>query len=112
MTHKTTPDSYFTAVLAVTDDSSGTIPWIKKKKKHQLNHSLGLSSVLTFHDLLDFHLQGDDLSHRGVIHITVNAVNGQTAILDSCHIIIFQEDHLVGVLNDGTGEANKWISKL
>ena len=64
--------------------------------------SLRMSLVLTFHDLLDFHLEGDDLSDCGVIHIAVNAVNGQTAILDRCHIIVFQEDHLVGVLDYGT----------
>ena len=67
------------------------------------------AALLTFHDLLDFHLECDNLPNSrliGVIEVTFESVNGKITVLDSSDIVVLQEDHLVGVLNYGT-EINK-----
>ncbi len=41
--------------------------------------------------------------------LPVNSVNGENAILDGGHVVIFQEEDAVGVLDDGAGVARKEV---
>lgn len=59
----------------------------------------------TLHNLLKFHLQGLDGTSRVIARCAFNPVDGKTAIDHSCYIIIFKENHSVGMLNDSTIKA-------
>ncbi len=66
--------------------------------------------MLTFHDFLDLHLEGDDLSDCGfigVVKVAFDAVDGEAPICDCSHIIILQVYHLVCMLNNGTTNINQ-----
>ena len=57
----------------------------------------------TFHDLLNLHFQGDDLTDSrlvGVGKIAPDAMDAEGSTLDGSHVVIFEEYHLVGMLDD------------
>lgn len=57
---------------------------------------------LTLHDLLQLHLQGLDGTGGVVSGSPSYPVDGQPAFHYGSHIIVFQEDHPVCVLDHGT----------
>lgn len=59
-------------------------------------------AALTLHDLLQLHLQGLYGPARVVTSCALDTVDGQTPVHHGCHIVILQEDHTVGVLDDST----------
>lgn len=59
-------------------------------------------AALTLHDLLQLHLQGLHCPAGVVAGRALDAVDGQTPVHHGCHIIILQENHTVGVLDDST----------
>lgn len=59
-------------------------------------------AALTLHDLLQLHLQGLHGPARVVASRALDAVDGQTPVHHGRHVVILQEDHTVGVLNDST----------
>lgn len=84
----------------------------------------------TFHNLLNFHLEGDDLPCSRSIHASFNSMNWKdckgmlsiwkaasnvqkmiksgvelTSVFDGSDIIIFQKYHPIGVFDDGTETA-------
>lgn len=65
---------------------------------------LGNQPNLTFHDLLQFQLQGLDGSSWVVPGSAIDSVNGEFSIHYSCHVVILQEDHSVGVFNHSAVE--------
>lgn len=71
-----------------------------------------MSIVQTLHDLLDFHLESGDLSALGFVALVLtasDAVDGQSTVSDRSNVIILHEDHLVGVLDDGTGTRHQGV---
>ncbi len=66
-----------------------------------------LGNFLTFHDLLQLHLQGLDCPHWVLTSLTVHPVDGELSTGHHCNVIIFHVQHLVGVLNDGTVGADE-----
>ena len=58
----------------------------------------------TFHDFLQLHLQCDHLSHTWLIQTSLDSVDRQASLGNRGNIIIFQEYHLVCVLNDSAGK--------
>lgn len=61
-----------------------------------------LAFHLTFHDLLQLHLQSLDGSDWILTSLSVYPVDGQLPIGDYGNVIILHVQHLVGVFNDGT----------
>lgn len=61
-----------------------------------------LDHFLTFHDLLQLHLQGLDGPHRILTSLPVHPVDGQLPAGHHCDVVILHVQHFVGVLNDGT----------
>lgn len=59
-------------------------------------------AALTLHDLLQLHLQGLHGPARVVAGRALDAVDGQTPVHHGRHVVILQEDHAVGVLDDST----------
>ena len=78
---------------------------------HRVYHGLGLLEdlflhevlVVALHYLLDLEHELLDLAVRGLVGLAValNAVYGQFAFAYYRHVVVFQEDDLVGVLDDG-----------
>lgn len=66
---------------------------------------------LTFHDLLQLHLQGLNCSHRVFPGLPVHPVDGQVSVFHDGDVIVLQVQHLVGVLDDGaTGEQETHVT--
>ena len=64
----------------------------------------------TFHDLLYFELEREDLATRrlvGVVMVTPDAMNRQAAVADGRHVIVLDVHDLVRVLNDGAVNDGK-----
>ena len=87
---------------------------------HRVDHRLRLLAdlllherrVAALHDLLDLHLEGDDLStfRRLHLHAPADPVDGEGAsVAHRRHVIVLQVDHPVGVLNDSAGITGKEV---
>lgn len=67
--------------------------------------------VVSLHDLLDLQEKLVDLTGLWLIDVSValDAMDAQVSVLDDGNIVIFQEDNLVGVLDDGAGIGGKEV---
>ena len=64
----------------------------------------------TFHDLLYFELEREDLATRrlvGIVMVTPDAMNRQAAVADGRHVVVLDVHDLVRVLNDGAVNDGK-----
>jgi len=61
--------------------------------------------LLTLHDLLELHLQSLDGSGWVVPGGPLNPVDGQAALAHRRHVVVLQEDHPVGVLDQRAAMA-------
>lgn len=72
-------------------------------------------SVLTLHDLLNLHFERGDFSALQLVAfilISVDTMDREHSIAHGRHVIVLEEDHLVGVLDDGAGIGGKEILDL
>lgn len=66
-----------------------------------------VARFLTFHNLLQLHLQGLDGSHRILAGLPVHPVDGELPAAHHGDVVVLHVQHLVGVLDDGAaGEAH------
>ena len=87
---------------------------------HGVHHGLRLLADLllherreaALHDLLDLHLEGDNLSTFRSFHLDAPAdpVDGEGArVAHGGHVVVLEVDHPVGVLHDGAGVAGEEV---
>ena len=61
--------------------------------------------MATFHDLLDFHFNGDEFSVLCLVRVgfvALQSVDGQLTITYGGDVVVFEKHHLVCVFNDST----------
>lgn len=73
---------------------------------------LKAAHFLTFHNLLQLHLQSLDGSHRILAGLPVHPVDGELPAAHHGDVVVLHVQHLVGVLDDGAaGEAHTELNQ-
>ncbi len=94
---------------------------VRDSASHGVHHGLGLLEdlllhkvlVVALHDLLDLHGELLDLAMRRLVYVApFHAVYGQAAVAHHRHVVVLEEDHLVGVLDHGRGVRGEKVLDL